>query len=305
MGGALFGLLGPYFSTLYEDLQSHGYVLGTNLFGTPYDWRYGLPNHHFTDQLATLIERVWNQTKQKVTILGHSFGGYLLSEYFATAPVEILSKVKKLVLVGPSWGGAPLNFVALWRSKVYAPLPFFDKDAMRRFVGSIPSYYVHLPNAVFSKGMHVITGILGNHTAENATDLLFSQGRIPPENQKLLEASEQRKFIERTPAPIPLPTRVLYNSRLRSPFGLHLTNRTDGRLNDKVIYAPGDGTVLSKAISVLCKDWKNAGMDIECIDMESASPAYGHGKLLVSERSRKIILEWLVENATAEDKSEL
>jgi pimeloyl-ACP methyl ester carboxylesterase len=299
MGGDLYGLLGPYLSPLYEDLIALGYVVGKDLFGTPYDWRYGLPNPHFTGQLEELIDRVWNETHEKIAILGHSFGGYLLGEYFATAQAKMLEKVHRLVLVGPSWNGAPLNFVALWRGKVYAPLPFFDRDAMKKFVGSIPSYYVHLPNAVFSKGMHVLTGSLGNFTAEEATDLLFSHERIPPENQELLKASGQRRYIEKTPAPIPLPVRILYNSRLKCPFGLHLTNRTDGKIEDKVIFADGDGTVPSGAIEVLCKDWKTGGMDIECIDMKSRSRRHAHDKLLVTSDSRQIITQWLIGNQTS------
>jgi pimeloyl-ACP methyl ester carboxylesterase len=298
MGGALFGLLGPYFSVLYEDLKARGYVLGSNLFGTPYDWRYGLPHSEFIRKFESLIDQIWNQTQQKIVILAHSFGGYLISEFFATAPIEIRSKVERLVLVGPSWGGAPLNFVALWRSKAYAPLTFFDKDAMRKFIGSIPSYYVHLPNAIFSKGMNVITGSLGNYSAEVATDLLFSKNRVLEENQRLLEASGQRKYLERTPAPIPLPVRVLFNSGLKSPFGLHLTNRSDGSFSDKVLFADGDGTVLANAISVLCSDWKAAGMDIECIDMKSKSKEHGHAKLLVTDDSRGILMRWLLGNAT-------
>lgn len=150
------------------------------------------------------------------------------------ASIEIQSKVKRLVLVAPSWGGPPLNFIALWRSKVYAPLPFFNKEATRKFVGSIPSYYVHLPNAIFSKGMNVITGSLGNYSAEVATDLLFPKKRALEENQKLLEASGQRKYLEQTLKPIPLPVRVLFNSGLKSPFGLHLTNKSDGSFSDKM-----------------------------------------------------------------------
>jgi pimeloyl-ACP methyl ester carboxylesterase len=303
MGGGLLGLLGPYFSALRGDLAARNYSAGADLLGAPYDWRHGLGHPRFAAELEALIARAWGAAREPVAILGHSFGAYLLAEYFAAAPARVRARVRRLVLVAPSWGGAPLNFVALWRGRVYAPLPFFDRAAMRRFVGSIPSYYVHIPNAVFSRGMHVLTGSLGNVTAEAATDLLFSRGRVPPENQRLLVASGQRKFIERTPAPIPIPVRVLYNSGLMSPFGLHLTNRTNGKIDDEVIFAPGDGTVLSEAISVLCTDWKRAGFDVECIDMKSKSRRHSHQKLLVSDDSRRIIREWLLGNETRAPES--
>jgi hypothetical protein len=65
-----------------------------------------------------------------------------------------------------------------------------------------------------------------------------------------------------------------------------------------VIFAPGDGTVLSEAISVLCRDWRTAGKDIECIDMKSGKSSHDHGKLMVTDDSRSIILEWLIGNET-------
>jgi hypothetical protein len=37
LDGFMGNLLGPYFSVLYEDVKSRGYILGSNLFGTHSD----------------------------------------------------------------------------------------------------------------------------------------------------------------------------------------------------------------------------------------------------------------------------
>jgi pimeloyl-ACP methyl ester carboxylesterase len=288
LGHELFGLNGQYLRPLVDDLVSLGHAVNETLFGAPYDWRYGLPHPTFDAGLDALILDVSRRTGQKVVLLGHSYGAVLLAEHLAinqTNP-DVLSKVDRLVLVAPSWGGAPSLSIGLTSGKLYAPLPFASDLSLFRFVRSLESLALQAPHGFFSQSKRVFTGLKTVWASAAAEYLVENHMVIAPDR-----AREQMAHAKRTPAPIPLPVKILFNSGIETPFGSPILD--NGPDLNAVQYDRGDGTVLSDATEVLCRHWARAGHDVECVDLASAENRNSHSRMLTSAAPRAVIAGWL------------
>lgn len=71
-------------------VHSMGYVVGKDLFGAPYDWRYHISGLSDSGQMAQLMARVENAVNnncgKKAIVLGHSMGGLVATALLQKDP---------------------------------------------------------------------------------------------------------------------------------------------------------------------------------------------------------------------------
>ncbi|KAL0283454.1 UNVERIFIED_CONTAM: Lecithin-cholesterol acyltransferase-like 1 [Sesamum radiatum] len=100
---------------LVRSLEKVGYVSGSNLFGAPYDFRYGLaaeghPSNvgsKFLSDLKNLIESTSNSNGGRpVILLSHSLGGLFVLQFLDRNPTSWRSKyIKHFIALSAPWGG--------------------------------------------------------------------------------------------------------------------------------------------------------------------------------------------------------
>ena len=303
--GPLARLLHLYLDYVIDDMIADGWVPGKDLFGAPYDWRFGFSEpfrSQFEDELVDLIMRAWSNSHEKVVLFGHSFGAYFVTE-MVTDPrfegklgrfnVSVADVIDSLVLVTPSWGGSSKMVVNLWRKRLPSPgfaHLFYDDKKMEDFVGSIAAFSLHIPNSRVYGDVPVIYGPNGTViTGSEILDALFSHERVGATSRRIMEAANNFEYINRLPRMPNIPMKVLYNSGLRTPMGLNLTNwDSDG----DIFYTSGDGTVMTPGVEHICNKWKEDGADITCLDLAQNDNRYQHTKMLTHPHVREILLRW-------------
>jgi hypothetical protein len=238
-----------------------------------------------------LINKAHSNTGKPVIILGHSYGGHLVHRY--VSQTRLAGLIHSQILVAPSWGGASVNLVALWRKRVATPIPFGSKERMANFVGSIPGFYLHLPHAGIFARKTVIYGPNGDRiSGANVLEALLDHKRVSHRNYMIQELAGIPDLLKDFPPSPQIRTRILYNSGIKTPFGLNLTKwDSDGEI---VYDKRGDGTVVAEGIEWACDNWRGENLDVECVDLESSDGECHHTKLLSSKRGSKLLLKWLV-----------
>ena len=107
-----------YYDTLIDRMMRDGYVPSINLYGAPYDFRKIMINdylqNYFT-QLKDLIEKSYETTKQRSTVVAHSIG-CLITYIFLVEYSESSWKSKyidKFVSVAGPYGGSSIALKTL------------------------------------------------------------------------------------------------------------------------------------------------------------------------------------------------
>ncbi|KAL2529496.1 Lecithin-cholesterol acyltransferase-like 1 [Forsythia ovata] len=115
-----------YMEPIVKSLEEIGYVDGINLFGAPYDFRYGLaaeghPSNvasKFLAQLKNLIETASNSNEGKpIILLSHSLGGLFVLQLLVRNPISWRQKYIKhfIALVDPmGWHGRRTVDICFW-----------------------------------------------------------------------------------------------------------------------------------------------------------------------------------------------
>lgn len=304
--GFLGSKLHRYLDGIIDDLIDAGWTPGVDLFGASYDWRFGFSEPFrtsFRNNLFDLIIKAWKNTNQKVTLFGHSFGGYQLTEAlsdpnfvakFESLNVSVTDVVHSIVTVGPSWGGTAKMLMALWRKKLPIPATgswLSDSEKMHECVDSLAGFFLHIPNSVIYNSTVVIHG--PNNTAVgggSAIDTIFKYNKMTETGKKIALDSGNLEYIQRFPRMPAVPMRVIYNSALKTPMGLNVTNWEDDL--GEVVFTGGDGTIMAKGVEDVCETWKAQGADIQCVDVKTDSPKFQHTKMLNHVDVRTRLLKW-------------
>jgi hypothetical protein len=179
------------------------------------------------------------------------------------------------------------------KGELYAPLLFANREKEKKFLASIPAFNSLLPHAFFYQTKRVLTngGDCDVYPADVAS-WLAARGRISQAGN----ASRGQAPVDKTPAPIAVPTKILFNSAVETPFGMRFNT---AKMDQGIVHNDyGDGTVLSEAIAVLCNDWKAAGHPVECLDVAIDNHTHRHTRLLAVEDVRTTIVGWLIQNRT-------
>jgi pimeloyl-ACP methyl ester carboxylesterase len=146
---SLFGIhLLPTYADLAARFLAVGYQKEVDLFGVPFDWRFGLHmNSSFWTQVTRLIEDAVVANGAKAVLIGHSMGGKFIHHFLTNiTTIKWRSKfIESAVLIAPSLGGSGAQYVALW-TKEFAGMGYLG--TFPDTVNGMGGIHIHMFNAV-------------------------------------------------------------------------------------------------------------------------------------------------------------
>ena len=239
-----------------EALEGVGYKDGGNLFGAPYDFRYGPAPRgqpaqhfaHFVSSLRLLVERASARNGNKPVILvSHSQGGINAMAFLDQSPLPWRRRyVKHFVMVSTGAGGIVTALRALASSVSHPPPPGDVLSLFGNTGRSFESTFLTLPSPkVFAHTPLVITRAR-NYSAYDIPELLAAAG---------FSDDEVARYRTRTlpgvlnfSAPI-VPVTCINGVGVPTP---ELVYWDDIDAEPRVVYGDGDGNV--NLASVLALD---------------------------------------------------
>ncbi|KAF8404855.1 hypothetical protein HHK36_009745 [Tetracentron sinense] len=249
-----------YMAPLVNSLEQIGYVDGENLFGAPYDFRYGLaaeghPSHvgsKFLQDLKDLVEKASAENGGKpVIILSHSLGGLFVLHLLNRNTASWREKyIKHFVALSTPWGGTVqemLTFASGYTLDVPLVEPLLVREEQRSSESNLwlmpsPTFFgrnqslVITPNATYS----------AFDIPQFLEDIGFPQG-IHPYKTRILP------MVERLIAP-EVPITCIIGSGVKTP--LTLFYGSDGfDKQPEIEYGDGDGTVNMLSLVALELAW--------------------------------------------------
>ncbi|KAH0786843.1 Lecithin:cholesterol acyltransferase family protein [Histomonas meleagridis] len=275
-------------------MLSKGYDQQKNLFAAPFDWRLaisGLRNTTFFDDLKNLCERAFELNHVKITILGYSLGGMVLSEFLGNTP-EITREwkeriVEKVIFLAPAFSGSAATLPISW-SKRFPLASFIDSEAIENAIMNMPCLHVLYPNHIVYNGTTVI--IKEDNTTlgpESVPDFFIEHGKLQGNSIKMLQ--KNLYISQKPPADPGVPVLVLYNSKIQTLKGLDF--RKGYNKYPDYIYTDGDGTVSEIATTWGCKNWLR-DKAIICYDFKNGYKDFDHLGLSRNYFSLEIIFNY-------------
>lgn len=261
-------LVDPGMSSVYEELiddmtRKHGYVVGQNLFGAPYDFRLVADESYlkrYYAELKALIERAYDKTAscesgpKRVFVGTHSLGGPVFL-YFLNTYVDDAWKQKYLrafISVGGPWTGSPKAIRALLSGDSEGmPGDNLEFLSAERLMGGLlwmaPYQAFHADTSFVSVG-----GKDYGVSTDDVGELFGRIARRPHQAHLLNEVLAPRG---RTVADPGVLMACIYGKGL--PTEAHYTYANESFDSDPVIdqRVSGDGTVTLDVLEY-CKQWK-------------------------------------------------
>ncbi|KAH0787467.1 Lecithin:cholesterol acyltransferase family protein [Histomonas meleagridis] len=269
------------FDSLIDYLLDKGYEVQKNLFGAPYDWRLavaGLRHTTFFTDLKALCEKAYSVSKQKVTVLGYSLGGMMLSQFLGNTP-EITTAWKnkyidKAIFLAPAFAGAGDTLPVSW-SQQFPIATFLQDESIKNAIMNMPCVHVLYPNHVVFKGDTIIITEDGTKLGpESVAQFFIDHQKLVGDSIKMLNKNLEISKV--APADPGVPLLMIYNSYIQTLIGLSFENGYD---SDPInLYTSGDGTVPSKGPEWGCKNWA-ADKALICYDFKNSASDFNHGGL--------------------------
>ena len=262
---------------MIEYFKSMGYTLRKDLLGVPYDWRLTLVGlDALWPRMTKLIERAYTRNgNQKVTMLGYSNGAMVVQHFLnEVCSSEWRQKyVDKVIYLAPGYAGAGSAVSAAW-NKVFPLFPFIRSDGLEDSIESMPVIHAQFPNFEVFKDVPVITGPYGKeYFPREFPELLHEHKKVL--NESYLIMKQSFGVLETPPKDHGMPTYIIYNSQITTPFGLKF--RTSWDETPESVRMPGDGTITAQAVEYPCKHWsRNNGAPLICHNVNRSAPAFSH-----------------------------
>jgi len=290
------GVLGKHFIPdlihLINKLEKEGYVERVDLFGAPYDWRM---NPHTLDDiyfphLKELIEQIYADSgNQKITMYGIS-AGCMAIHNFLTMYVDQEWKdkyIKKILLHGPSYGGAGDALRVIWDRKVAFFPGVYNTESVRNMSETIPTLHGHMPNTHANTHLVYMIGPDGKeYYAKDLVQLIYDHGKLSDLSMPVFKAAIP--FFDRDLLPTGVPTYFLFNSVLETPLGY---NYKDGWDKDPVpLTTIGDATITKDSLYYACNTWKTNYPTI-CHDLMINDTKYSHSGQLQQDDVQDILYD--------------
>lgn len=279
-----------YFKTIIQDLQKRGYIEGIDLFGAPYDWRFGLaqPEYHW-NRFKSLVEMVFEKNKAPVTLMTHSLGAQI-THYFLTnktTPEWRKKYIDHVIHIAPSWSGTGAAIGALW----WGQAGLLGKlTRLKQMLRSLGTLHVHMPHMLAYENETVFVDEAGvTYGPESLLQVLKAHGKL--DEKSVMMAESNAKFGQAWPQPPDFRTSILYNSGVRTVMGVNASRWSVG----VPIFKPGDGLVGSKVIDWACANWN----DVHCVDMNSSRLRYWHKQMIWTQLTRDIALNMALGNTSS------
>lgn len=276
----------PTYGNLANRFLTLGYVKGQDLFGIPYDWRFGLHQKPaFWANVTKLIEDSVAAQKEKAVLIGHSMGGMFIHHFLTNLTTKEwrLKHIQSAILIAPSVGGSGAAFGALWTGGI----PFLSflgnfTETMRHLGG----IHIHVPNSQIFADTVVFIDMEGKkHFGADIANILKDNGKLQGKSEKMFDL--YATYFTRAPIPLDVPVSIVYNSGLPTTLTV---DRSSGK--DKFVYGRGDMLVNAEGPEYCCSHWKGA-TQVECLNVETNGINSNHLTLLWNSK----VLDFVVRHA--------
>ncbi|CAL4927117.1 unnamed protein product [Urochloa decumbens] len=272
-------LLTGYMNTLASTLEKAGYEEGQDLFGAPYDFRYGLagPGHPsavgsaYLHRLRLLVESACAANGGRPAILvAHSLGGLFALQFLARSPLPWRSAhVARLVTLSAPWGGSVQEMLTFASGNTLG-VPFVDASLIRDEQRSAESNLWLLPAPrVFGNTTLVVSrGQNRSYSAKNVTQFLrdigFEEG-VEPYRARI------RPLVEALPEP-GVPVTCLVGTGVDTVESLVYGEGGFEEPPEEVVYGDGDGTVNLASLVGPIKAWSDSPAQVvEVVELPGVS----------------------------------
>jgi hypothetical protein len=280
IGHLLFGVtILDYYKSIINYLSTRGYQSNQNLFGMPYDWRFGVAQpSSFFEAFQQLIEKSAFLNHQKAIIVSHSLGGYITNILLTEKTTSQWRKkfIDSVVMISPSWSGSGFAFATLLLQRLPF-IPFYKTKLFQQMISSFGVLHIHVPNPNFFSNVTYFESVNGE---QYKGDSVFKLIENTLEKKYIDIAQKNFEHVKKFPSPIDLPVKIIDNSRIQTYFGLK-----ERKKGYSFLKTSGDGLVHSAGIEWACKEWINAS----CFDFKSSSFQYNHYRLLFSKKSIEMV----------------
>ncbi|KAH0670025.1 hypothetical protein KY285_024180 [Solanum tuberosum] len=235
---------------LVKALEEVGYRDGENLFGAPYDFRYGLaadghPSHvgsKFLEDLKELIESASNSNGGKPVILvSHSLGGLYVQQLLVRNPKSWSQKyIKHFIALATPWGGTVMQILTFASGNTLG-VPLVNPLLVREEQRSSESNMWLLPSPkVFNTKTPLVVTPNVTYSAHDIPEFLkdigFPEGVLPytsrilPLVDNLVTSTDQ------------VPITCVIGCGVKTPETLLYADGDFDKLPE-IVYGDGDGTV--------------------------------------------------------------
>ncbi|KAF5205623.1 Phosphatidylcholine-sterol acyltransferase [Thalictrum thalictroides] len=249
-----------YMAPLVKSLEQQGYRDGENLYGAPYDFRYGLaPEGHpsfvgteYLHNLKNLIEKASASNGGKpVIVLSHSLGSLFVLQLLNRSSATWCYKfIKHFIALSAPWGGTVQEMLT-FASGYSLGVPLVDPLLVRDEQRSSESNLWLLPSPkLFRRKTPLVITETRNYSASDIPqfldDIRFSQG-VQPYKTRILPLTKQLL------AP-GVPVTCIIGTGIKTPETLFYGKDGFDKQPD-IIYGDGDGTVNLLSLLALEKEW--------------------------------------------------
>lgn len=253
-----------YMASLVSALEAVGYIDGRNLFGAPYDFRYGLAasghpstvgDQYLRDLRALIESSAAANDDRPVILLAHSLGGLFALHLLDRSSISWRRQfVKHLLTLSTPWAGTVQEMLT-FASGYTLDIPFVNPLIIREEQRSSESNLWLLPaRRVFGEMPLVFTNNRSYSTNDMAAflkDIGFEEGIYPYETRI-------RPMVDRTVEPEGVPVTCMVGFGVDTPEALFYGSEGFDE-QPEVMYGDGDGTVNMKSLLALETEWSEAG----------------------------------------------
>ncbi|KAJ3672804.1 hypothetical protein LUZ60_006178 [Juncus effusus] len=250
-----------YMGSLVSSLEKLGYKDNANLFGAPYDFRYGLAAEGHPSKVGTqylqdlkyLIESSSASNNGKpVILLSHSLGGLFAMQLLNRNSKSWRQKfVKHLVTLSTPWAGTVQQMITFASGNTLGvPLvnPLLVRAEQRSSESNLwllpnPNSYGSRPLLISTKNNKTYSAF---HMPEFLEDIGFKEG-IEPYKARILP------LVEKLDEP-GVSVTCLVGTDVETPYRL-VYGPSGFDVEPDVIYGDGDGTVNLNSLLRLESDW--------------------------------------------------
>ncbi|WOG91888.1 hypothetical protein DCAR_0311143 [Daucus carota subsp. sativus] len=268
--------ISAYMAPLVESLEELGYADGLNLFGAPYDFRYGLAaqghpskvGSEFLNDLKNLIEKASNANDGKPVILvTHSLGGLYVLQLLNRNSLSWRQKyIKHFVALAAPWGGTVQEMLT-FASGNSLGVPLVDPLLVRAEQRSSESNLWLMPSPqLYGRKPLVITPnatYSAYDIAQFLVDIGFSEG-VHPYNTRILP------LVNNLVAP-EVDMTCIFGSGVKTAETLFYGENGYDK-QPEILYGDGDGTVNMLSLMALQNEWAGKkNQSVEVIRIPDAS----------------------------------
>ncbi|KAG1341815.1 lecithin-cholesterol acyltransferase-like 1 [Cocos nucifera] len=255
-----------YMATLVDSLEEIGYEDGHNLFGAPYDFRYGLASEGHPSQVGTqylqdlrqLIEAASAANGGKpVILLSHSLGGLFALQLLVRNPLTWRRKyIKHLVTLSAPWAGTVQEMLT-FASGYTLGIPIVDPLLVRGEQRSSESNLWLLPSPTVFGNKPLVMAPNKTYSAYDMPQFLkdigYNEGVIPY-NTRILPMTD--RLME--PG---VPVTCMVGIGIETPEVLFYG--TEGfDVQPEMVYGDGDGTVNMISLLALESEWADSASQV-------------------------------------------